>query len=171
MDTRYKATIFATIMAGCLSLSKFAIGVSSGSMAVMSSGLDSLLDTFISGMNFYAIKKASMPPDNTHQYGHEKIENFSALVESLIIIGGGVVILYNAVYRFVAHVPIRYTIFDLPIMLFSLVFSFIIAHVLKKTGKKTGSIAVNADAAHYTSDIYTNSGAILAIILTYLTGY
>jgi len=171
MDTKYKATVFATAMAGFLSLSKFVIGMSSGSMAVISSGLDSLLDTFISGMNFYAIKKASMPPDKTHQYGHGKIENFSALIESLIITGAGVVIIYNAIYGFVKNIPVKYTILDLPIMIFSLIFSFFITYVLKNAGKKTGSIALNADAAHYASDIYTNSGTILAIILTYLTGY
>ncbi|MCX7965460.1 MAG: cation diffusion facilitator family transporter [Syntrophorhabdaceae bacterium] len=171
MDLKYTASIFATGMAGLLSLSKFAIGLCSGSMAVISSGLDSLLDTFISGMNFFAIKKASMPPDNTHHYGHGKIENFSALIESLIIIGAGIIILYNAVYRFVKKVPVKYTVLDLPIMIFSLFFSFIITYVLRTAGKKTGSIALNADAVHYASDIYTNSGAIIAIALTYLTGY
>lgn len=171
MDIKYKASILATAMAGLLSLSKFAIGMSSGSMAVISSGLDSLLDTFISGMNFYAIKKASAPPDKSHHYGHGKIENFSALIESLIIIGAGILIVYNAVYRFVRNVPVKYTSFDLPIMIFSLSFSFVITYVLNTAGKRTQSIALKADAAHYASDIYTNSGAILAIALTYLTGY
>ncbi len=171
MDTKYKVIVLVTAMAGFLSLTKFAVGMASGSMAVMSSGLDSLLDTFISGMNFFAIKKASMPPDKTHQYGHGKIENFSALVESFIITSAGVVILYNAIYRFVKNIPVRYTMLDLPIMIFSLIFSFFVTYVLKRASKKTGSMALSADAAHYASDVYTNSGAILAIILTYLTGY
>lgn len=56
MDTKYKVIVLVTAMAGFLSLTKFAVGMASGSMAVMSSGLDSLLDTFISGMNFLPLK-------------------------------------------------------------------------------------------------------------------
>lgn len=171
MDTRYKASIFATSMALILALSKFTVGFISGSMAVISSGLDSLLDVFMSGMNMYAIKKASMPADSSHQYGHGKIEDFAALVESIIIIGVGAVIIYKAILGFLQNTHVHYTRLDIPIMVFSLVFSFVISYVLKTASEKTGSVALKADAVHYTSDVYSNSGAILAIALTYFTGY
>ncbi len=171
MDIRYKASFFAVIMAVTLAICKFIVGSISGSMAVISSGLDSLLDVFMSGMNFYAMKRASMPADDSHQYGHGKIEDFAAVVESLIIIGAGAIIIYNAVIGFIQGIKVQYTIFDIPVMILSLAVSFVISLVLKRTSDKTDSIALKADAVHYTSDIYSNLGAILAIILTYYTGY
>jgi len=171
MDTRYKASLFATGTALVLALSKFSVGFISGSMAVISSGLDSLLDVFMSGMNLYAIKRASMPADSSHQYGHGKIEDFAALVESMIITGVGVVIIYKAILGLLHNTHVHYTRLDIPIMIISLAFSFIISYVLKTTSEKTGSVALKADALHYTSDVYSNSGAVLAIALTYFTGY
>ncbi|MBP8625860.1 MAG: cation transporter [Syntrophorhabdales bacterium] len=171
MDIRYKTSLFVIVMAVILALSKFTVGYISGSMAVISSGLDSLLDVFMSAMNLYAIRRASIPADSSHQYGHGKIEDFAATIESLIIIGAGAVIIYNAFIRFLQGAHVHYTRLDVPVMILSLVFSFVISYVLQKTSDKTGSIALKADAVHYKSDIYSNLGAILAIILTYYTGY
>lgn len=171
ITTPHKAALIAAFMAAILSVSKFIIGVSSGSMAVISSSVDSLLDAFISGMNFYAIKKASEPADSLHHYGHGKIENFSALAESLIIIGAGLTVIYYAIINFLKKTQIKYTVLDVMIMIISLVFSVIITIILKEKSKKTGSVALSADALHYASDVYTHSGGLLAIILAYFTGY
>ncbi|HOV89878.1 MAG TPA: cation diffusion facilitator family transporter [Syntrophorhabdaceae bacterium] len=171
MDIKYKASFFAVVMAVVLAICKFIIGSMSGSMAVISSGLDSLLDVFMSGMNLYAIKRASMPADDSHQYGHGKIEDFAAVIESLVIIGVGAIIIYNAVIGFIQEIRVQYTLFDIPVMILSLVVSLVVSFVLKRTSYKTDSLALKADAVHYTSDIYSNLGAILAIILTYYTGY
>jgi ferrous-iron efflux pump FieF len=170
MDIKYKASLFAIASAFVLALSKFSIGLTSGSLAVISSSLDSLLDIFMSGMNYIAIRKAAEPPDHEHQYGHAKTENIAATAQSLVIIFTGGIILYTAINKFFHNDAIVYSRFDLGVMVLSLVFSALISTVLRKAGEKTGSAPLKADALHYASDLYSNSAIIVAIILTYYTG-
>jgi cation diffusion facilitator family transporter len=139
-------------------------------MAVISSGLDSLLDVFMSAMNFFVIRKASEPADESHRYGHGKAESIAASVQALVIIFTGTFIIYKAVQKLLHEEAIFYSGLDLGVMCLSLVFSFLISTVLKKIGRKTESSALLADALHYTSDLYSNSAAILAIIFAYYTG-
>ena len=170
MDVKQKASLSAIVSAAVLAACKFSVGVFSGSMAVISSGLDSLLDVFMSAMNFVAIKNAAKPADHSHQYGHGKIEDLAALVQSSVIALTGAAIIYTAVQKSLKKGVIAYSSFDLPVMCLSLVFSFFISAILKKVGEKTHSNALKADALHYTSDLYSNSAAIAAIILTFFTG-
>jgi cation diffusion facilitator family transporter len=170
MDIKQKAALFAASSASLLAAGKFCVGIYSGSLAVVSSGLDSLLDVFMSAMNFLAIRKASQPPDETHDYGHGKAENLAAVTQSLVIIFSGAIILYKAGEKYWTQAIIRYSSLDLGIMGLSLIFSLIISTVLRGIGRKTDSNALRADALHYTSDLYSNSAAILAIILTFFTG-
>ena len=170
MDIKQKASLFAIVSAFILATSKFSAGLLSGSMAVASSGLDSLLDVFMSAMNFWAIRTAAQPPDQFHPYGHGKAENLAAVFQAAVIISTGSWILYQAGQKYFLGAAIRYTRLDLGVMILSLVFSFFISRVLGRVGRKTDSGALQADALHYTSDLYSNSAAILAIILTYYTG-
>jgi ferrous-iron efflux pump FieF len=170
MDIKQKASLFAIASAFILAASKFFVGQLSGSMAVASSGLDSLLDVFMSAMNFWAIRTAAQPPDQFHPYGHGKAENLAAVFQSAVIIFTGSWIIYQAGQKYFLEASIRYSRLDLGVMVLSLVFSFFISRVLGRVGRKMDSSALRADALHYTSDLYSNSAAILAIIVTYYTG-
>ncbi len=170
MDIRQKASLFAIASALLLTASKFSIGLMSGSLAVISSGLDSLLDIFMSGMNYIAIQRAAVPPDREHQYGHAKTENIAATVQSLVIIGTGGMILYAAINKFIHRESIAYSGFDFGVMVLSLLFSAVVSTVLRKAGEKTDSTPLKADALHYASDLYSNSATIAAIIVAYYTG-
>jgi len=170
MDIKQKASLFAIACACILAASKFSAGLLSGSMAVVSSGLDSLLDVFMSAMNFWAIRKAAQPPDQFHQYGHGKAENLAAVFQSVVIIFTGSWIIFQAGQKYFLQSTIRYSGLDLGVMILSLVFSFSISQVLGRVGRKTESSALQADALHYTSDLYSNSAAILAILVTHYTG-
>lgn len=169
MEAKQKASAFAAASALLLSVSKFFVGMLSGSMAVVASGLDSLLDVFMSGMNFLAIRKADQPADHSHPYGHGKAESIAASVQAVVIISTGVFIIYKALQKFLSKAVIVYSVFDLAVMCLSLAFSLVISMVLKRVGRRTESNALLADALHYTSDLYSNSAAILAIILAYYT--
>ncbi|HSO72983.1 MAG TPA: cation diffusion facilitator family transporter [Thermodesulfobacteriota bacterium] len=170
MDIKQKASLFAVASAFVLAASKFSAGLLSGSMAVVSSGLDSLLDVFMSAMNFWAIRKAAQPPDQSHPYGHGKAENLAAVFQSAVIIFTGSWIIYQAGQKYFLATAIHYSPLDLGVMILSLVFSFFISRVLGRVGRKTDSSALRADALQYTSDLYSNSAAILAILVTYYTG-
>ena len=170
MDIKQKASLFAVITAFILASSKFSVGLVSGSLAIISSSLDSLLDTFMSGMNFFAIKKAEQPADDSHQYGHGKVEDIAAVAQSVVVVFSGVFIIYKAVGSYMNSVTITYSLYDFLVMIVSLALSFAIVLLLRQIGKQTGSNALLADALHYTSDLFSNTGAILAIALTHYTG-
>lgn len=170
MEIKQKASLFAIISALILAGSKFSTGLISGSMAVVSSGLDSLLDVFMSAMNFLAIRKAIQPPDSNHPYGHGKAENLAAIFQTIVIVFSGGYIMVTSAQKWIGYQKIHYSPLDLGVMILSLVFSFFISRRLKKTGEITGSQALKADALHYSSDLYSNSAALLAIVLTYVTG-
>ena len=136
----------------------------------MAGGVDSLLDVLMSGMNFYAIRKASEPADEIHRYGHGKAEDIAGTFQSVVIVLSGFYIIVKSVHAFVDKQPISYTFLDFFIMCLSLAFSFVISTALVTIGNRTCSNALQADALHYRSDLYSNSGAILAIILTRYTG-
>jgi len=169
MDIKQKTSLVAILSVTVLAVSKFVVGIFSGSMAVLSSGLDNILDAVMSGMNFIALRLASRPPDMDHHYGHGKAEDLAAIGESLIIVFSGMVIIYKTVERFIRYQTIQYSSLDMGIMVLSLVFSIFITTLLERMGEKTGSNALRADALHYRSDIYTNSAVIIAIIFTYYT--
>jgi len=170
MDIKQKASAFAVTFSLALAVAKFAVGIASGSMAVVSSGLDSLLDVFMSAMNFFAIRQAAQPADDEHQYGHGKAESIAGSIQATVIILTGAFIIYKAGQEFLSQGKIAYSGLDLGVMCLSLAFSSVISSVLRSIGRKTESSALKADALHYTSDLYSNSAAILAIILTYYTG-
>jgi ferrous-iron efflux pump FieF len=169
MDIKQKASAVAVFSALTLAFCKFAVGLVSGSMAVVASGLDSLLDVFMSAMNFYAIRKAGQPADEDHKYGHGKAESVAGSAQAVVILLTGGFIIYKALGQFLKSKTIVYSAMDLGVMCLSLVFSFGIAFVLQRVGRKTDSAALKADALHYTSDLYSNTGAIVAIVLTYYT--
>ena len=170
MDTKQKASLIAIVSASILALSKFWIGFMSGSMAVISSGLDSLFDIFMSGMNYVAIRRGAAPPDREHQYGHAKTENLAATVQSLVIILTGGMIMYAAIHKFIHKNQISYSGFDFGVMILSLLVSALISTILRRAGEKTGSAPLKADAIHYVSDLYSNLATILAIVLAFYTG-
>ncbi len=170
MDVKQRVALLAAASALVLAAGKFTIGLFSGSMTVVSSGLDSLLDVFMSVMNFYAVRKASEPADDEHRYGHGKAEDLAGVFQSVVIVLSGGFIVFKAVQTFIGKGTISYSFFDLLAMCLSLVFSFVISTALLRVGNRTDSNALKADALHYRSDLYSNSGAIIAIILTYYTG-
>ncbi len=170
MDIRQKASITAISLAFILAISKFIVGFASNSMAVVSSGLDSLLDVFMSSLNLFAIWKASQPADESHQYGHGKVEDMAQVVQAVVIVISGMLIIYRSVDQFFRNEIITYSIFDVSVMVLSLAFTFVIMSTLKNVGEKTNSNTLRADALHYTSDIYSNSSALVAMALTFYTG-
>ncbi|MHB8110991.1 MAG: cation diffusion facilitator family transporter [Syntrophorhabdaceae bacterium] len=168
-EVKQKIALIAAASALILASGKFTIGFFSGSLAVVSSGVDSLLDVFMSAMNFYAIRKASEPADEIHRYGHGKVEDIAGAIQSLVIVFSGLYIVFKSMQTYIHKGIISYTFYDFLVMGISLMFSFMISTFLQRIGKRTGSNALIADALHYRSDLYSNSGALIAIILTYFT--
>ncbi len=169
MELKQRASLTAISIASFLSISKFLVGLSSGSMAVVSSAIDSLLDIFMSFINFLAIKKADTPPDKNHLYGHGKIEDFAAIIQSVVIVITGGIVLNKAIEKFIKKSTINYSFWDIGIMVLSILVSYYLSSYLNKISKLTNSNALKADSLHYSSDLYSNAGVLISILISYYT--
>jgi len=157
-------------VASILAVLKFGAGIATHSLGVLASSVDSLLDVFVSTINYFTLRKAEEPPDADHPYGHGKVESIAGLFQSLFIGVGGVVIIAESVRRLIlrSHHVIR---LDLGIgaMLFSVIASFLLVRRLKSIARKSPSIILDTESLHFSSDFITNLGVIVILLLVKIT--
>ncbi|MFV0437728.1 MAG: cation diffusion facilitator family transporter [Desulfopila sp.] len=147
-----------------LSVLKFTVGLLTGSMAVLSSAIDSMLDILMSGVNLLAIRHADQPADESHAYGHGKFETMAALVQALVIGGSGVWILIESARRlFNGSAPSELGS-GIIVLAISLVMSWAISRYLQKVARETDSSALQADSLHFSMDVYTNLALVAGLV-------
>jgi len=157
-------------MAVLLTLVKFIIGVASGSVALLASAIDSLLDTVISIFNFFAIKKSEEKATDRFQYGKGKIQAIAGVIEGTIITISGLYIIYRAVEKGIYGEETALLIPAIGVMLFSIVATALLVWYLLKIAKETNSIVIKADALHYKTDLLSNGVILISLILVSWTG-
>jgi len=148
-----------------LAITKLVTGLFTGSLAVLSSAIDSLLDILMSGINMMAIHHAEQPADEQHPYGHGKFETLATIFQSIVIALSGSWIVYEAIQRMIVARPIKQTGIGIAVMTMSMVASFIISRHLRKVAKATDSSALEADSLHFSMDVYTNLALLVGLIL------
>lgn len=153
------------ITALALATLKLTTGLLTGSLAVLSSAIDSLLDILMSGINLMAIRHAEQPADELHPYGHGKFETLATVVQSVVIAISGIWIIYEAIQRIMVAKPISQTNVGIAVMTVSLVVSFLISRHLRRVAKETDSSALEADSLHFAMDVYTNLALLIGLIL------
>ncbi len=162
-----KAPIIATSVAFFLAIIKFIVWILSGSVALLSSAMDSLLDTWVSIFNYFAIKFSLDPADKEHPYGHWKIEAIATTIEWTIITLSGLYILYASINKFLNPEPISYLNWTLIVMWISIVATMWLVSFLNSVYKKTKNIVIKADALHYKMDLFTNIAVIWVLTFLY----
>lgn len=153
-----------------LTLLKLAASLYTGSLAVLSSMVDSLSDIFSSLITFVAVKFSSQPANMKHRYGFGKAEALSALVQSAFIAGSGVFVIYEGVSRFVLPRPVGDTGVGIAVMAASMAITFALIVFQKYVVRKTASLAVAADSAHYLVDMATNFSIVVSLIAVKIFG-
>lgn len=158
----------AVSVSGALGLAviKLFVALSSGSMAVMASAVDSLLDILMSGVNFMAIRQAEQPPDRCHPFGHGKFETLATLFQALVITGSGAWIIYEATLRLSRGAVPHHLNQGIGVLAFSALASWGIASYLRKVAKQTDSTALEADSLHFRMDIYSNLGLMTGLLFS-----
>lgn len=146
-----------------LTLLKLAAALVTGSLAVLSSAIDSLLDIFMSSANYLGIHQAELPPDTKHPFGHGKFETLATIFQALMISLSGLWILYESVQRLMRGTSLDRLGEGMTVLLISSVVSWKIARYLKKTGRETDSYALQADSLHFSMDIYTNAALLIGL--------
>ena len=162
---KHLATIASVSLSAILSLLKAFGALYTGSLAVLSSLIDSLADIFASSITFIAVKFSSRPATSNHRYGYGKAESLSALIQSAFIAGSGIFVLYDGISRIFYPRPVEQTGVGIIIMLISLGATILLILFQKYVTKRTASAAIQADAAHYTVDVLTNLAIILSLIV------
>ncbi len=142
----------------------------SGSLAVLTSALDSLLDVLSSSINYIMIRKADEPPDSEHPFGHGKLEAYASFLQSVVIFATGGFMIYKAAERVRTPELPFVDITTAAVMALAIAVSLFITTMLKRVAQREGSPALEADAAHYSIDLLSNSGVLLTIILVKFTG-
>ncbi len=169
MSAQKKATVVSSTVATILLIVKLAIGIASGSVAVLASAIDSLLDMAISLFNFFAIKKSEEHPNEFYQYGKGKIQAIAAVIEGTVITISGLYIIYIAIEKLIAGSETSLLTPSILAMLFSIIVTYLLVQYLMQIAKETDSIVIKADALHYKTDLWSNAAVLLALGLVYFT--
>jgi ferrous-iron efflux pump FieF len=171
LSPQKKATIVSTSVAAFLTILKLVFGVLSGSVAVLASAVDSVLDMLTSAFNFFAVSRSEKEADEHFNYGHGKTEALASVFEGAIIAVSGLFLLYHAIDKAFSGEVSSYMNEALIVMVISLVVTIALVTYLNSVAKKTKSMVIKADALHYKTDVYVNVAVLVSLGLVYLTGY
>lgn len=153
---------------------KLAIGFFMGSISVLSEALHSGIDLLAAVIANYSVKKAGQPADDEHRFGHGKFENVSGTVEAILIFVVAIIILYKSTVKILGNETIEIDSgligIGIVIMGISTIVNFYVSARIMKVAKKAESIALEADAYHLTTDVYTSIGVLIGLILIQITG-
>jgi len=162
-----KAPIVAMSIAFFLAVIKFIVWILSGSVSLLSSAMDSLLDTWVSIFNFFAIKFASEEADEEHNYGHGKIEAIAASIEWTIITLSWLYIIYESINKLLHPETISHMSWSIIVMLISILATWWLVYYLNYVYKKTNNLVIKWDTLHYKIDLYINLVVLSVLWIIY----
>jgi cation diffusion facilitator family transporter len=148
---------------------KVLVGITTGSLGILSEAAHSGLDLVAAVVTFLSIRVSDKPADADHQYGHGKVENFSAFIETGLLLLTCVWIIYEAILRlFYRHVEIEPSLAAFAVMFLSIGIDFWRSRALGRIARKYESQALEADALHFSTDIWSSSVVVLGLLLVLL---
>lgn len=171
MTLQKKATIVASATATLLIVLKLFVGILSGSVAVLASAIDSVLDLIVSAFNYFAITKSEQPATQKFNYGKGKIEALAGVIEGTIITVSGLFIFYEAIRKAIYQHEISHLDISIGVMLASLFITLLLLSFLNYVAKKTGSMVVKSDALHYKTDVLSNGAVLLSLVVVHMTNW
>lgn len=159
------AAISSVCVATALIVAKATAWMATGSVSLLSTLIDSVLDLLASAVNLLAVRQAEQPADREHRFGHGKAEPLAGLAQSAFVAGSAVFLLFEVGERLVNPQPIVNTDVGYAVMAFSIALTFGLVMFQRFVIRRTGSVAISADSLHYRADLLTNVGVIVALFL------
>src|SRR5659263_144071 len=152
---------------------KLAIGFFLSSISVLSEALHSGIDLLAAVIANYSVRKAGQPADDEHKFGHGKFENVSGTIEAILIFIAAIIIIYKASDSIINEPDIKNEFIGIGIVVMgiSAAVNFYVSRKIMKVAKRAESIALEADAYHLTTDVYTSVGVFIGLVLIQITGY
>jgi len=166
MEKEKKRVAFLSVLAAIFLTSfKFIIGILTGSLGILSEALHSALDMVAAVITYFSVRISDKPADKEHNYGHGKIENFSALVETILLVITCAWIIYEAVHRLTTgKTEIEVSVWSYVVVISSIVIDISRSRALSRVAKKYNSQALEADALHFSTDIWSSTVVLLGLI-------
>lgn len=169
-DEKLRAAITSAAAAVGLTSFKLVVGFTTASLGILAEAAHSGLDLVAAIMTWFAVRLSDKPADRSHLYGHGKIENLSALFETLLLVVTCVWIITEAVHRLVERITaVEVTVWSFLVMVTSIVVDFSRSRVLRKAAIKYRNQALEADALHFQTDIWSSSVVILGLAAVYIS--
>ena len=165
------ASLVSVSVAGTLILLKFFAWAATGSVAMLSSLIDSALDAAASIVNLIAVRQALTPADREHRFGHGKAEALAGLVQAAFIAGSAFFLLFEAGDRLFNPRPVTRDGIGIAVMVVSIVLTLGLVLFQRHVVRRSGSLAIGADSLHYTGDLLANVAVIVALVLSARLGW
>jgi cation diffusion facilitator family transporter len=165
-----RVALISVLAAVLLTVTKLVVGITTGSLGILSEAAHSGLDLVAALITLFAVRISGRPPDEQHTYGHGKVENLSAMFETALLLLTCVWIIYEAIQRlFFESVHVEASGWAFGIMILSIVVDYNRSRALSKAARKYNSQALEADALHFSTDIWSSAVVILGLILVRLS--
>jgi cation diffusion facilitator family transporter len=166
MNEKERVALSSVGASAALTIAKAVVGLSTGSLAILSEAAHSLLDFAATAMTYFAVRIADKPADAEHHYGHGKVENLSALAETALLFVLSGVVAWEAGRRlFGGHShAVEATAAAFAIILGSIAIDFFRARVLSRVAAATSSQALEADALHFSSDLWSSAAVLVGLV-------
>src|SRR5712664_1064349 len=170
MRAEKRAVAASSVLAAmAITALKIVVGVTTGSLGILSEAAHSFLDLIAAVITLLSVRVSDKPADADHQYGHGKVESFSAFIETGLLLLTCVVIIYEAVKRlFFQHVEIEPSIAAFVVMFISMIVDYWRSRALGRIAAKYDSQALEADALHFSTDIWSSGVVVLGLLLVML---
>jgi cation diffusion facilitator family transporter len=166
---KQKVALSSVIAAVGLTASKLVVGLLTGSLGILSEALHSGLDLFAAVITLFAVRASDKPADAKHHYGHGKVENFSALVETLLLLITCVWIIYEAVKKLLGETPdLVGAQWGALLIIVCIVVDISRSRALMKAAKQHNSQALKADALHFGTDVWSSSVVLAGLICVWI---
>lgn len=147
---------------------KLVIGLAIGSISVISEAIHSGVDLVASLIALFSVRKSAKPADHHHPYGHGKVENISGTIEAILIFFAAGFIINEAFHKLANPQPLGLVGWGIAVMLFSSVINIIVSHFLFVVAEATESVALEADAWHLRTDVYTSAGVLFGLSVIWM---
>jgi len=171
MNAKVSIARLSIISNSLLILMKLAAGILSGSVSILSEAIHSSMDLIAALIAFFSVKVSDNPPDKRHPYGHGKVENISGVIESLLIFIAAAWIIFEAIKKLLGQkIELDSIAVGSAVMFVSAVVNAFVSKRLYKVARSTGSVALEADAFHLKTDVYTSLGVAVGLALIIITG-
>lgn len=154
-----------------LVIAKFVVGIMSGSVSILSEAVHSGIDLVAAIIAWFAVRESGKPADDEHNFGHGKIENVAGTIEAVLIFGAAIYIIWEAVHKLIkGTVEIENLGIGAVVMGFAALANYLVSRHLLNVAIKTDSVALEADAMHLRTDVYTSAGVLAGLAAIKLTG-